>query len=140
MPISLRSITQLAVVIDDDEEVRRFIAAVITPLGMPVESFEAANEAFAMIEPCHPAIIFLDVALLCSDAIDVLRGLGERRFGGIVQLMSGGRSSLLDAVQRLGVRAGVKLSLPLSKPFTRDVIQASDRNGQDTAAVVPDTR
>ena len=53
--------------------------------------------------------------------------------------MSGGRSSLLDAVQRLGVRAGVKLSLPLSKPFTRDVIQARPV-GQDTAAVVPDTR
>ena len=77
--------------------------------------------------------------MLRSDAIDVLRGLGERRFGGIVQLMSGGRSSLLDAVQRLGVRAGVKLSLPLSKPFTRDVIQARPV-GQDTAAVVPDTR
>ena len=69
--------TQLAVVIDDDEEVRRFIAAVITPLGMPVESFEAANEAFATIHSCHPAIIFLDVALLRSDAIDVLRGLAS---------------------------------------------------------------
>ena len=130
--------TQLAVVIDDDEEVRRFIAAVITPLGMRVESFEAAHEAFAAIDSCHPAIIFLDVALLRSDAIDVLRGLGERRFGGIVQLMSGGRSSLLDAVQRLGVRAGVKLSVPLCKPFARDVIVQVIDELRPSPAIVPE--
>jgi hypothetical protein len=37
---------------------------------------------------------------LRSDAIDVLRALGERYHGGVVQLMSGGRPSLLEAVAR----------------------------------------
>jgi len=105
---------QFAVIIDDDDEMQRFIATALTPLGMRVE---AAKEAFAAIDACHPAIIFLDIALFRSDAIDVLRGLGKRRYGGIVQLMSGGRASLLESVQRIGLREGLKLSAPLNKPF-----------------------
>jgi DNA-binding NtrC family response regulator len=114
--------SQFAVVIDDDDKMRSFIAATLTPLGMRVESFEAAQEAFAAIERSHPAVIFLDIALLRSDAIDVLHGLGRRGYGGIVQLMSGGRPSLLEAVKRIGVRDGVRLAAPLNKPFTRDAI------------------
>lgn len=52
-------------------------------------------------------MIFLDVALINSDAIDVLNGLGKRKYRGLVHLMSGGRAALLEAVQRLGVRNGV---------------------------------
>jgi DNA-binding NtrC family response regulator len=113
----------LAVIIDDDAKVRQFMETPLTQLGMRVESFAAAKESFVSIDGCHPAIIFLDVALLRSDAIDVLRGLEERRYAGVVQLMSGGRPSLLDAIQRIGVRQGVKLAVPLSKPFTREAIE-----------------
>jgi hypothetical protein len=70
----------------------------------------------------------LDVALLQSDAIDVLRGLGERRYGGTVQLMSGGRPSLLEAVRRIGVRHGIKLATPLNKPFAREAITQIVKN------------
>jgi DNA-binding NtrC family response regulator len=129
--------TQLAVIIDDDDKIRRFIAATLTPLGMRVESFEAAKEAFAAIDVCHPAIIFLDIALLRSDAIDVLSGLGERRYGGIVQLMSGGRPSLLDAVQRIGVRAGVKLSAPLNKPFASEAVVQAIEELRSAPAIAP---
>jgi DNA-binding NtrC family response regulator len=113
---------QLAVVIDDDGEVRQLIAATLQQLRMPVEAFAAAKEAFAAIDRLHPGIIFLDVALLRSDAIDVLRGLGERRYGGVVQLMSGGRQSLLEAVARIGVRHGLRLAKPLNKPLARPEI------------------
>jgi len=94
----------LAIVVDDDAKVRQFIESTLTQLGMKVASFDMAKEALASLDDNHPALIFLDVALLQSDAIDVLRGLGERRYRGIVQLMSGGRPSLLEAIQRIGVR------------------------------------
>lgn len=113
---------QLAVVIDDDSDVRQIVEAVLKQQGMKAESFPSASEAFAAIDRRQPAIIFLDVALSRSDAIDVLRGLGERRYGGVVQLMSGGRPSLLEAVARIGVRHGLRLSAPLPKPFTQDAV------------------
>jgi DNA-binding NtrC family response regulator len=113
---------QLAVVIDDDATIRDFMATTLAQLGMKVEIFQIAKEALASLDNRHPVIIFLDVALLQSDAIDVLRGLGERRYGGTVQLMSGGRPSLLEAVRRIGVRHGISLATPLNKPFAREAI------------------
>ena len=112
----------LAVIIDDDAKVRDFIAAALLQLGMQVASFQSGQEALASLDDVQPAVIFLDVALLQSDAIDVLRGLGERRYGGVVQLMSGGRPSLLEAIQRIGVRHGIKQAPPLNKPLAREVI------------------
>jgi DNA-binding NtrC family response regulator len=107
----------LAIIIDDDARIRQFIETTLAPLGIAVAGFDTAKEALAAIDRGHPAIIFLDVALLRSDAIDVLRGLGARRYAGIVQLMSGGRPALLEAVQRIGVRHGIRLATPLNKPF-----------------------
>jgi DNA-binding NtrC family response regulator len=113
---------RLSIVVDDDAEVRQFIATTLVQLGMKVASFDMAKEALAAIDAGHPAVIFLDVALLRSDAIDVLRGLGARRYDGVVQLMSGGRPSLLEAVQRIGARHGIRLATPLNKPFARDAV------------------
>jgi hypothetical protein len=62
-------------------------------------------------------VIFLDIALEQSDAIDVLRGLSEKRYTGIAQLMSGGRLPLLEAVQRIGARYGLVLRPALQKPL-----------------------
>lgn len=112
----------LAVIIEDDAEVRQQIEIALVDLGMRVESFQSAKDALASIDQNSPVVIFLDVALLNSDAIDVLHGLGERHYGGVVQLMSGGRPSLLEAVQRIGVRQGVKLATPLNKPFAPPAI------------------
>ena len=112
-----------ALVIDDDAKVREFIETSLAQLGMKVASFQMAKEALASLDDGHPGVIFLDVALLRSDAIDVLRGLGERRYGGVVQLMSGGRQALLEAVQRIGVRHGIRLAPPLNKPFAREAIE-----------------
>lgn len=113
---------QLAFVIDDDGKVQEFIETTLVQLGMKVATFQMAKEALASLDSGHPGIIFLDVALLRSDAIDVLRGLGERHYGGVVQLVSGGRQMLLEAVQRIGVRHGIKLAEPLNKPFAREAI------------------
>ncbi len=113
---------QLAYVIDDDATMRQFISTTLSQLGMTVVTFQDGKEALASLDGVHPAVIFLDVALLQSDALDVIRGLGDRSYGGMVQLMSGGRPSLLDAVRRIGVRHHMKLATPLPKPFERDAI------------------
>jgi DNA-binding NtrC family response regulator len=103
-------------------KLRQFIETTLTQLGMKVAAFEIAKDALRSLDDGHPAVIFLDVALLRSDAIDVLRGLGERQYRGTVQLMSGGRPSLLEAVARIGARHGIKLAAPLNKPFANEAI------------------
>jgi DNA-binding NtrC family response regulator len=111
-----------AFVIDDDEHIHEFVELTLAEQGFKTERFKIAKDALAALGHDHPAIIFLDVALLYSDAIDVLIGLGEQKYDGVVHLMSGGRQQLLEAVQRLGVRHGVKLAPPMGKPISRETI------------------
>src|SRR5262245_24699822 len=78
-----------AFVIDDEEGICRFVSLALTNLGLTSESYHTAPRAIAALERGHPEIVFLDIALEGSDAIDVLRALGEKRFSGVVQVMSG---------------------------------------------------
>jgi DNA-binding NtrC family response regulator len=108
---------RLVFVIDDEAGIRYFVATTLAQHGFKTEGFPTAASALAALADNHPAMIFLDVALLQSDAIDVLVGLGLKHYHGVVHLMSGGRPELIEAVQRLGVRHGVRFAPPLNKPF-----------------------
>jgi DNA-binding NtrC family response regulator len=109
-------------VIDDEASICHFVAKTLAALGVESETFHTAKDALAALDRRSPALMLLDVALMQSDAVDVVRGLGEKRFGGIVHLMSGGNPTLIDAVQRIGARHGVTFGTPLHKPFRRDAI------------------
>jgi DNA-binding NtrC family response regulator len=109
-------------IIDDKADIQQFVADAFAGKGFTIESFATAKTALAALGSAHPAIIFLDLALLHSDAIDVLIGLGERDYDGVVYLMSSGRSQLIEGVRRLGARHGVRLAPPLSKPVERGAL------------------
>src|SRR5262249_4464149 len=85
-------------VIDDEEGVCKFIALAVTSLGYQADTFTNAQLALRALTNYSPAIIFLDVALAGSDAIDVLRKLDELGYRGVVQLMSGSNQSILQDV------------------------------------------
>ena len=129
----------LALVIDDDARVHEFVAATLAEHGIRVGSFQTAKTALEAVDGTAPTVIFLDVALLESDAIDVLNGLGKRNYRGVVHLMSGGRVALLEAVQRLGVRNGVTLGPHLTKPVSREaIVQVITRMGLSNSPLQPD--
>jgi DNA-binding NtrC family response regulator len=114
-----------AFIVDDDVAIQKFMTEALTEKGFKIEAFRAAKPALAALGADHPAIIFLDLSLLHSDAIDVLIGLGAEDYNGVVHLMSAGRPQLVEAVQRLGVRHRVRLARPLGKPITqKDIAQA----------------
>lgn len=113
---------RFAYVIDDEAGICDFVAQTLTGLGVRSDSFHTAREALAAVDRDRPPLIFLDVALLQSDAIDVVHGLNARHYGGVVHLMSGGNPSLVKAVERIGARKGLRFGLPLSKPVRREAI------------------
>jgi two-component system nitrogen regulation response regulator NtrX len=112
-----------AVVIDDQESICRIVAAALTSLDVEFATYPTAKPAIASLDQRRPEIIFLDVALDNSDAIDVLKGLSEKHYTGSIQLMSGGRPSLMEAIQRIGARYRLNLRPPLHKPFQIDAIR-----------------
>jgi EAL domain-containing protein (putative c-di-GMP-specific phosphodiesterase class I) len=107
----------LAFIVDDEEGLCKFIATTLANRQIDADSFRTAEQALAALDHRIPAIIFLDIALKHSDAVDVIRGLRERKYAGAVQLMSGSDPMLLADVCRIGARHGLDMLRPLSKPF-----------------------
>src|SRR4051794_26679421 len=69
-----------ALIVDDEDGICKFISAAVSDLNVRSESCCSADQATAAVEHGHPDIIFLDVALKGSDAIDVIRNLAIRRY------------------------------------------------------------
>jgi EAL domain-containing protein (putative c-di-GMP-specific phosphodiesterase class I)/CheY-like chemotaxis protein len=122
-PSHLGSATPRAFVVDDEDGICQLIMLTLATMGVGAKKFHTAADAVAALDHELPAIIFLDVALQKSDAIDVIRGLGERGYGGVVQVMSGSNVDLLEDVRRVGARHGLNMRPPLSKPFRADSIR-----------------
>ena len=112
-----------AFVVDDEVGICKMIAMTLAGMGIESECFHTARDAVAALKQRLPSVIFLDVALEGSDAIDVIRGLGEQGYSGVVQLVSGSNISLLDDVARVGARHGLNMRPPLEKPFRTDAIR-----------------
>jgi DNA-binding NtrC family response regulator len=112
-----------ALIVDDQENVCRVVATALTDLGVESASHATAKPAIFSLDQRRPDAIFLDVALEQSDAIDVIKGLSEKHYTGIVQLMSGGRVPLLEAIRRIGARYGLVLRPALQKPFRGEALR-----------------
>jgi EAL domain-containing protein (putative c-di-GMP-specific phosphodiesterase class I)/CheY-like chemotaxis protein len=123
----------VAFVIDDEEGICRYMALALTALGLKAHTFSSAEPAFAALQTGHPHIVFLDIALKGSDAVDVIRRLGEVNFAGTVQLMSGSDVILLDDVRRIGDRHGLKMRPPLQKPVRPDAIREAVAGARTSA-------
>src|SRR5262249_52877696 len=112
------------VVIDDDPGVQNILTGAAASLGLQVARFRGADKALKTIASVKPGIVFLDLSLEGSDAIDVIRGLDACGFKGAVQLISGRDPQTLDEVCRVGARHSLTMLPPLKKPFRLEEVRA----------------
>jgi DNA-binding response OmpR family regulator len=132
--VTNRAQSPVIFVIDDEEAICRIVTTALTKLGIETKEFHTAQAAFSALENGHPPVILLDVALSGSDAIDVIHGLSARQYAGVVHVMSGARTDLVNAVQRIGTREGLTFGAPLYKPFRVADLTAI---GNDMLAAAP---
>jgi EAL domain-containing protein (putative c-di-GMP-specific phosphodiesterase class I)/CheY-like chemotaxis protein len=111
-------------IVEDEPGVRSMLCAVLGGDDIELAGFASAQELLDAWGPRQPDIIFLDIALDHSDAVDVIRTLAARQFRGAVQLMSGLDRDLHDQVKRVGEQHGLAMLPPLAKPFRAGQIQA----------------
>jgi FixJ family two-component response regulator len=112
-----------ALIIDDREAFCKFVAKMLDKLGVESAAYPTAEAAIASLDERRPAVIFLDFALEDSDAMDVIKGLSEKHYTGMVQLMSSGRLPLLESVRCIGARHGLVVRPPLQKPVSAEAIR-----------------
>jgi EAL domain-containing protein (putative c-di-GMP-specific phosphodiesterase class I)/CheY-like chemotaxis protein len=127
-------------IVDDETAIRQLIGAVVKPMGVQVEEFGSAEALMKGLARRHPQLIFLDISLERSDAIEVLRGLASQNYSGAVNLMSGRHGEILDNIGKIGERQGIRMLPPLNKPFkVTDVREIAVANF-GKAAKVPSRR
>ena len=103
------------VVIDDDPDICALISRVLSKIGVTSLGLASADALEHALKAPHPEVIFLDVALDRSDAIDGIRILRQGSFAGAVQLISGKDAELLNDIKTIGERHGLKMLDPLQK-------------------------
>jgi EAL domain-containing protein (putative c-di-GMP-specific phosphodiesterase class I)/CheY-like chemotaxis protein len=110
-------------VVDDEPGIRKVFYAALGACDVDLRGFSSAQELLDGWRPEHPDLIFLDIALDRSDAIDVIRALATHKYRGAVQVVSGRDQSLRDQVRRVGEQHGLKMLPPLQKPFRASQIR-----------------
>ena len=115
-------------IVDDEPVVRKAFYAALGGGDIELAGFASLQELQDGWGPEHPDIIFLDIALEHSDAIDVIRALAARNYRGAVQIMSGRDRELQDRVRHVGEQHGLIMLPALQKPFRAAQLEAVMRN------------
>ncbi len=124
-------------VVDDEQGIRRIVSYTLREFGISASEYEDACGVMMDLDKRTPDLVFLDVSLQGSDAIDVIRALGDKNFRGAVQLMSGKDPALLEEIRRVGERHSLQMLPVIQKPFRPDAIRnvIKSRFGQQLPAV-----
>jgi EAL domain-containing protein (putative c-di-GMP-specific phosphodiesterase class I)/CheY-like chemotaxis protein len=104
-------------VVDDESSIRHFLSLILHGLGVDTEEFpNGASFRLAMARR-NPDLIFLNVRLESSEAVESVVALGRRGYRGYVQLMSKRGSAVLEHVKTIGQQHKLQMLPVLKKPF-----------------------
>ena len=97
---------------DDEPAVGWLLTAALASFGVEAEHFTSAPAMLEVLGHRTLDIIFLDLFLGDTDAIDILSLLARIGYGGAIQIMSSRETMLLDDVRRVGARHGLHAAGP----------------------------
>jgi DNA-binding NtrC family response regulator len=111
------------IIVDDDPGICKALSFTLRRVGF--ETSDAANPSAleALLKERTPELVFLDLGLGQSGAMDVLPILARHDYNGFVQLMSGRSQDVLDKISAAGERYGLKMLPALPKPFRMGVVK-----------------
>lgn len=108
----------LALVIDDDAQVRELVCVVLKRAGYDIVSAKDGREGLEACSANRPDVVITDIFMPHQDGIDVLREIKSLPTPPRVVVISGGSPRMqldfLEIAQKLGADS------VLHKPFTRD--------------------
>jgi EAL domain-containing protein (putative c-di-GMP-specific phosphodiesterase class I)/CheY-like chemotaxis protein len=111
-------------IIDEDPSARRFIANAVASTGAVCIELDSVPAVVDRLASFSPSLMFLDVSLRDSDAIDAIRELSAKKYRGVLQVISGRSEHIVENIYAVGVRHGLNMLRPLAKPCSMSVIRA----------------
>lgn len=128
-------------ILDDEPAIRLLLRRFIDDMGFDVAEFADLAEAAPAVGERMPELIFLDLELMNSDAIEAFRAFADQGYVGTVQLISGRGEGVLRDVRVIGERYGFRLLPPITKPFRkmqiREVVESLSAKAEKAAEPLP---
>jgi EAL domain-containing protein (putative c-di-GMP-specific phosphodiesterase class I)/CheY-like chemotaxis protein len=120
--------TQIVLVIDDEPDVGKFIAAAAKTVGLHCAVTSDVDTFLQALTPIT-TLILLDLMMPGRDGIEVLRLLSERRCDVPIVLMSGVGDRVLETAGQLAQSLGLSIVGHLNKPFRLKELQEILKKG-----------
>ena len=108
---------RLAFVLDDEARLGVALSRMLAAIGIRARAFVGPEAFLRELEHESPDLIFLDLALGQTDAVEIIHQLEARKFGGRVMLISRRDTRTLLEVERIGRAHGLHMLPSLPKPF-----------------------
>lgn len=112
----------LCFVVDEESSIRHFLSLVLHGSGIDTMEFSDGAAMRNARSPKAPSLIFHNISLDSSDAIESVVALGKSFFNGNIQLMSNRGSAVLEHVKNIGLQHKLNMLPVLKKPFETDAI------------------
>ena len=109
-------------VVDEDGSIRHFLSLIVHGAGIDTEEFADGKAMAQTIAKRSPDLVFLNIGLESSEAIETILMLAKRGYFGFVQLMSGRGSAVLEHVKSVGLQHKLQMLPVLKKPFETTAI------------------
>jgi EAL domain-containing protein (putative c-di-GMP-specific phosphodiesterase class I)/FixJ family two-component response regulator len=110
-------------VVDDEPAIRQLLREILLSYDIAVEEYSGVSRTFLeRVASKQPALIFMDIMLEDSDAVEALLGLSKLKYKGKVQLISGRGTELLRDVQRIGKNHRINMLPVMEKPLRPNML------------------
>ena len=109
-------------VVDEEPSIRHFLSLILHGAGVDTVEFPDGNSMRKAVEARPPALVFHNISLESTDAIESVIALGRLKYRGAVQLMSARGAAVLEHVKGIGAQHKLNMMPVLKKPFETDTI------------------
>ena len=120
-PADYAGMEKSLLIVEDHPVLAEYMEMVAEDLGWEVEVAGCAKEFKRKIEPCHPAVLALDLGLPDGDGVELLRHLSTAGYKGAILIISGCDESVLETCSDLAERAGLRVTGYVQKPLSAGV-------------------
>jgi EAL domain-containing protein (putative c-di-GMP-specific phosphodiesterase class I)/CheY-like chemotaxis protein len=114
--------TPTCFVVDEEPSIRHFLSLILQGAGIDTEEFPDGRSCCQALARRKPDLVFLNIALDSSDAINAVVAMGQAGYFGFVQLMSNRGSAVLEHVKNIGDQHKLNMLPVLKKPFDTGTI------------------
>jgi EAL domain-containing protein (putative c-di-GMP-specific phosphodiesterase class I) len=107
----------LCFVVDEEGSIRHFLSLILHGAGVDAREFADGKSLAQELARSSPDLIFLDIGIESTKAIESILLLAKRGYHGFVQLMSKRGAAVLEHVKNVGDQSRLQMLPVLKKPF-----------------------